>query len=61
LDGFSDFADFPLNFRFLEEVEWPQKRASRAAGWPTLLYVESYYQFAKIAGVVASVLRFKIY
>jgi hypothetical protein len=34
-ENFNDFVDF-LG-RFLEKVEGPQKKASRAAGWPTLL------------------------
>ncbi len=42
LDNFSDFVYFPLNFRFLEDLEKPQKRASRAAGWPTLHQRHSY-------------------
>jgi hypothetical protein len=29
LDNFNDFVDFSLNCRFIEEVEGPQKRASR--------------------------------
>jgi hypothetical protein len=35
-ENFNDFVDFSLKGRFLEKVEGPQKRASRAAGWPTL-------------------------
>jgi hypothetical protein len=35
-ENFNDFVDFSLKERFLEKVEVPQKRASRAADWPTL-------------------------
>jgi hypothetical protein len=37
LNIFNDFVDFSLNFRFLQEMDGLQKRASRAAGWSMLV------------------------